>query len=83
MLMETPGHICPGCQPRRASYGSKHKSKAEHRCQGNGCQCGSCYPRPPVSNEQYKTWMATIGEFYIQNSIVLAKMLKQKKLKPE
>jgi hypothetical protein len=47
-----------------------------------------------VTQEQYDTWMAILGaraiqraksveEFYVQNTIVLTKMLKQKKLKPD
>jgi len=81
--MRRIGGICQGCLPRRDGTNAKHKGKAGHFCERNGCLCGSCHPTGPVSNEQYKTWMATIGEFYIQNSIVLSKMLKQKKLKPD
>lgn len=75
--------ICTGCQPRRDSYMVKHRSKARHECLGNGCGCGSCYPTPPVSDEKYNTWMATLGAFYIENSKTLGKMLIERKLKPK
>lgn len=91
MLAQT---VCDGCQPNRAKRGVTHRSKARHNCIGVGCACGSCHPTPPVTQEQYETWMAILGakgiqggkmvkEFYVQNSIVLGKMLKEKKLKPE
>ena len=83
MLSSQEGFICSGCQPKRSSDNAKHKSKAAHRCSGNGCLCGSCNSWHPVTDTEYKTWMANLGGFYVENTKLLVKMVKSKKLKPD
>jgi hypothetical protein len=75
--------VCDGCLPHRDSNLNKHKSKAAHRCLGNGCPCGSCHPVAPVTNEQYRTWMEKLGGFYVENTKALVKIVTTGKVKKE
>jgi hypothetical protein len=76
-------NVCDGCLPRRDKSGVKHRSRAEHRCSGLGCGCGSCYPTGPVTQDQYDSWMAKLGGFYIHNTKALVEIVKEKVVKKE